>query len=349
MVCFINLLANAQETVLINSTNIEKEDQQVLIEADIKLIESLTLSELDIYSPSNLTVNSKGDIALMAWSTRKIFFFEDGKLQKPVRLKSSEGRGPGEYEAPFDMYLTDERMIWVSDFQRRKIDRWDPLKNKVTLSHTISEMFVEPDHLVECYDGGKRKVYTVSVAYGPTKSGKVGLFHSFLVEGDELIPLNTFQQLSEKDERRSYVVTGDIACGDDPESIFYAGSYSSTIRKYINGGELSFYRNSVDTDLKEPIFIKTSKTTTRINPKAPKVNNGVFNAKGKLIVVTSNRIHDYSQYLDFYDKDSGAYEFSVTLPALAREVVLNDNNLVAIEGVETEEYVLKVYKFEIPD
>src|SRR5690554_2369436 len=125
------IILSVEATAQVNSENIllsegqnstgEKENWRVI---NYALLDSINLDEFGIYYPHALTINKQNRLAIMAWDNRAVYIFELTDLNSPKKIPTRMGRGPGEYEYPFDMFLTNNS-LWISDIGLRKIDAWN--------------------------------------------------------------------------------------------------------------------------------------------------------------------------------------------------------------------------------
>lgn len=169
------------------------------------------------------------------------------------------------------------------------------------------------------------------------------MIHKYAHNNKNLDLVNTFQKLSEDQERYPYVMTGDIACASDG-GVMYSGDFTGTIRRYNEEGKVIYYRTAADVVVEEPLFIDRKDGTTRYNPEAPKINGEIFiNDKSQLLVSRSRSRSRAIFGVDVYSVDTGAYEYSFRTPQVAKEIAIIGNTLLSIEPRGEEGYDLKRY------
>lgn len=333
------------QTILINSEQFERLEELTWSEIEFNLIATNSLEDHDIFYPHALTANEQGVIAVMAWDNRSVFIFEKENLSKTLELGTRRGRGPKEYEHPFDMYLTNTGKLWISDINLRKIDVWDIHNQHLKNSFVIENRFIKPDQIIQCENSTDEAniLYVLSTQYGVGKNSDEGILHQYVVEESKLDLIKTFQELSSTDERYPYVITGDINCSADGE-LFYSGDFTGTIRKYNRSGELLYHRTASNYIVEEPLFFKND-NSTRFNPEAPRINGGIF-LVDDLLFVSRSRNTDRKIYgVDVYSTTNGNYLRSFELPAPAKEIVLISNRLVTIEYTDDGGYSLGLYSY----
>ncbi len=308
----------------------------------------MSLEDHSIFYPHALTVNSQLDIAVMAWNKRETYIFKNGVLSNSTQISTRKGRGPGEYEFPFDMYLTDEGLLWISDIGLRKIEVWDINANHLNQTFTLRNIFTKPDQIVSCNRESleTKSIYVLSAQYGYGYEKKDGMMYKYIENGKNLDLVNTFQKLSEDEERYPYVITGDLACTDDG-GVIYSGDFTGSIRRYNKDGDIMYYRTAADVVVEEPLFFKLSEDVTRYNPEAPRINGEIFiNEKNQLLVSQSRSRSRAIFGVDVYSVDTGAYEYSFRTPHIAKEIAIVGNTLLSIEKRGEEGYDMKRYEFE---
>ncbi|MEX0722964.1 MAG: hypothetical protein WD053_03760 [Gracilimonas sp.] len=335
------------ETILTNSSQITDEERISWKPINFTLVDSTYLDDHDIFYPHALTVNEKLDIALMAWGKRSVYLFEQAKLSESSKIETKRGRGPGEYESPFDMYFNND-MLWISDIGLRKIDVWDTDTKTLKHSFGLENRFVKPDQVVICklINSNTVYLYVLSTQYGSGYLKKEGVIHSYILNDKELMMNNTFQELSEDQERYPYVITGDLKCNNQGE-LYYTGDFTGTIRKYDSDGNIIFFRGAINVVVEEPLFINLDDGMTRFNPKAPRINGELFIGNNGELFISHSRNRDRDIYgVDVYSASNGAYNFSFKLPAPAKEIFIAKDRLIAIEFNVNEGHDLKIYKLE---
>lgn len=342
----LGVLSQSSPTVLISQD--KDSDNIVWKDGKFKLIESKNLDSLGIFDPYFLTINDIGNIVLMDWGQRSLFYFMNNKIGNPIKIGGNKGRGPGEYETPLDIYLTNNGEIWVPDTELRKIDVWDSKTNQLEKTFKIENRFVKPDKITFCEnsDGDFDRLYILSSQYGYGFKKEEGILHQYDIEEGRLEILNTFQKLTEDDERYPYVVTGHINCSDKNE-LFYTSDFSGTIRKYDIDNQLVFYRNTAGFEVKEPLFIKVREDFTRYNPEAPRINGESFLNGDKILVGHSRAKDRYVYGIDIYSERDGKYMHSIKLPVPAKEMAIHGNELYLLEYAGDFGFNLKVYEFDI--
>src|SRR5690554_2257011 len=111
------IILSVEATAQVNSENIllsegqnstgEKENWRVI---NYALLDSINLDEFGIYYPHALTINEQNQLAMMAWDDRSVHIFDLSNLNNPKKIPAKKGRGPGEYEFPFDMHLSNQKL-----------------------------------------------------------------------------------------------------------------------------------------------------------------------------------------------------------------------------------------------
>ena len=333
-------------TVLISDK--KDSDQIKWIEGNFKLLESVNLDSLEIFSPYFLSLNDVGGLAMLDWDQRTLFYFSDEDFQNPIRVGGKKGRGPGEYESPFDIYLSNDKKIWIPDSDLRKIDIWDLGSNKLHASYKLKNRFVKPDKIELCEDkdGKWEKIYILSSQYGIGYEKKEGILYQYDIKDQQLINVDTFQELSIDNERYPYVITGHIGCSNIGQ-LYYSGDFSGSIRKYDSNNELLFYRNAVNLEIKEPLFLKANNDFTRYNPEAPRINGESFLIKNKLFVGHSRTKDRYIYAVDIYSTEEGEYLYSFKLPVPAKEMAISESKIYLFEYAGKSGFNLKAYNYSI--
>ena len=327
------LISKVPDQDIINWTE-EEFEKQVVIKLD----------EIGVFMPYFLSVNDEGDIALLDWSQRTVFLIRNNEYGEIEKIGGKKGRGPGEYETPFDILLTNDKKIYISDIESRKIDIWNTDKKKLEHSFKLEERFVKPDKIVICNEDSTKMLYVLSTQYGYGYNDQSGILHKYIVNENSIQIQNTFQELEDDDERYPYVITGQIACDID-KSFFYSGDFTGTIRRYDSNGELNFVRNAASNKIEEPLFIKNRKDHTKFNPKAPRVNGEIF-INGQYLIVGHSRKKDrYIYGLDYYSKLTGKYIKTIKLPVPAKEIAIKNEKLYLIEYRNKEGFNLNIYNF----
>tara|TARA_R110002124_G_scaffold194258_3_gene361380 strand:- start:24483 stop:25562 length:1080 start_codon:yes stop_codon:yes gene_type:complete len=323
-------------------------DQVQWNEGKFNLIKSVNLDSVGIFTPYFLSVNDLGNLAILDWEQRSVYFFPSDDLENPVKVGGKKGRGPGEYETPFDIHLSNSNKIWIPDSEQRKIDIWDSKVRKVESSFKISNKWVKPDkvELCESDDGSWEKIYILSSQYGPGVKNKEGILHQYDIVNNSLVNIDTFQKLSKDDERYPYVVTGQIQCSVDGE-LYYSGDFSGTIRKYSSNNQLLFHRNAAGFKVEEPLFIKVKEDFTRYNPAAPRVNGESFLIGDKFYVGHSRTKDRYVYAVDVYDSENGEYLYTFKLPVPAKELAISESKIYLFEYAGKSGFNLKVYDYNL--
>lgn len=336
------------ETILTNSSQIKFEDHSNWKTIKFTLEDSTYLDDHSIFYPHAMTVNKQLDIAMMAWGTRHVYYFQSGKLNNSMKINTNRGRGPGEYESPFDMYLGEDNMLWIADIDLRKFDIWDLKSKKLKYTYSLNNRFIKPDQIASCSvkNSNDTILYVLSTQYGNGYDNKEGILHQYDFQNGELILSNTFQKISNDNERYPYVLTGDIICNREGDLI-YSGDFTGTLRKYDRAGNIEFFRTASDVLVEEPLFINLSDGMTRFNPDAPRINGEVFLNDSDLLLVSRSRNIDRDIYgVDVYSLISGDYMFTFEIPFPAKEIYIQNNKLIAIEFNPNEGHDLKIYNIE---
>lgn len=336
------------ESVLTNSSQEKYEDNTNWKSLKFTLEDSTYLDNHNIFYPHAMTVNKQMDIAMMAWGSRKVYYFKSGKLKNSIKINTNRGRGPGEYESPFDMYLGENNMLWVADIDLRKIDIWELKSNKLKHTFSLNNRFIKPDQIASCNVNNSNNtiLYVLSTQYGNGYDNKEGILHKYEFQNGELVLSNTFQRISKDDERYPYVLTGDIICNYEGDLI-YSGDFTGTLRKYDSAGNIEFFRTASDILVEEPLFINLNDGMTRFNPDAPRINGEVFLNNSNLLLVSRSRNVDRDIYgVDVYSFITGDYIFSFEIPFPAKEIYVQNNKLISIEFNPKEGHDLKVYTIE---
>ncbi|MFP8488532.1 hypothetical protein ACKGJO_05470 [Gracilimonas sp. Q87] len=348
---FLPVLSMGQETsetVLTNSSQVKFEDISNWKTLKFTLEDSTYLDSHSIFYPHAMTVNKQLDIAMMAWGSRQVYYFQSGKLNNIIKINTNRGRGPGEYESPFDMYLGENNMLWVADIDLRKIDIWDLKSKKLKYTYSLNNRFIKPDQIASCSlnNSSDLVLYVLSTQYGNGYNNKEGILHQYDFQNDELILSNTFQEISNDDERYPYVLTGDIIC-DDEGDLIYSGDFTGTLRKYDRAGNIEFFRTASDVLIEEPLFINLNKGMTRFNPSAPRINGEIFLNDSDLLFVSRSRNRDRDIYgVDVYSVHTGNYMFTFDIPFPAKEIYIQNDKLISIEFNPKEGHDLKIYNIE---
>lgn len=336
------------ETILTNSSQEKFEDSSNWRSLKFTLEDSTYLDDHSIFYPHALTVNKQLDIAMMAWGTRQVYYFKSGKLNNSTKVNTNRGRGPGEYESPFDMYLGENNRLWIADIDLRKIDIWDLKSNELKYTYSLNNRFTKPDQIASCSVNNSNDtiLYVLSTQYGNGYDKKEGILHQYDFKNGELILSNTFQEISNDDERYPYVLTGDIICNSEGDLI-YSGDFTGTLRKYDRAGNIEFYRTASDVSVEEPLFININDGMTRFNPDAPRINGEVFLNDPDLLLVSRSRNTDRDIYgVDVYSLITGDYMFTFEIPFPAKEIYIQNNKLISIEFNPKEGHDLKIYNIE---
>ncbi|MFN1835978.1 hypothetical protein AB2B38_012005 [Balneola sp. MJW-20] len=336
-----------EENILLNSGMKYETIPDKWYELRTELLDSTNLEDHDIFYPHALTVNKSNELAVMAWDDRVIYVFNEGKLSAPKKLRSRKGRGPREYDLPFDMYLS-ENELWISDINLRKIDAWDINKNEIVRSHSFENVFVKPDQIAVCRNKilNTNELFVLSTQYGYGDSKKEGILHKYHLKNENLVHKETFQKLTDQDERYGYVITGDINCSDNGD-LFYSGDFTGTIRKYNTNGEILYFRGANNFIVEEPLFFKKDEDMTIYNPDAPRINGDVFMINDEVFIGRSRSIDRYIYGIDVYNPKSGNYLYSFKFPIPAKEYAITENRLFIVEYKGDNGFDLKVFDYVI--
>ncbi len=310
------------------------------------LEKNFNLDSLGIYTPYFLSVNDKGSLAMLDWEQRSVYYFPESDLENPYKVGGKKGRGPGEYQTPFDIHLSNKNKIWIPDSDQRKIDIWDSKSRELESSFQIKNKWVKPDKIELCENNEEdwEKIFVLSSQYGPGFKNQEGILHQYDIKSRDLVNIDTFQEISKDDERYPYVVTGQIKCSADGE-LYYTGDFSGTIRKYNSNNEMVFYRSAAGFKVKEPLFIKVKKDFTRYNPEAPRVNGESFVIGNKLFVGHSRTKDRYVYAVDVYEIGKGRYLYSFKLPVPAKELAITSERIYLFEYAGEKGFNLKIYRY----
>lgn len=332
-----HVLIKSQQDIFQNETEIWKEKPFIKVD-------SVALEDHGIFYPHALTANENDQVAIMAWDDREVVLFNLKDLHNPERLNTRRGRGPREYESPFDMFLAQDK-LWISDIGLRKIDVWDIDEKRMDHTFSVNNRFIKPDQISACdNEEDTYSLFVLSTQYGFGFNDQEGIMHKYKFQNGKLNLTNTFQPLSNDHERYPYVITGDIACSEN--ELYYSADYSGTIRNYNESGQLDYYRTGVNSDTDEPIFFYRENGNTIRNRDAIRINGNLFVINERLYIERSRNSDADIHSLDVYEKQSGKYLHSIKLPALTKEIALTTEFLVAIEFRGNDGYDLKLYRWD---
>lgn len=323
-----------------------KDDRSNIVEnwkkVDYMLLDSINLNDFDIFSPHALTLNNKNQLAVMAWWDRIVYIFDLNDLNNPIKLQTRMGRGPGEYEYPFDMFLNNN-ILWISDMGLRKVESWNIETNNLILTHNFNNVFIKPDQVAVCNNSaGVKNLLLLSTQYGPGINKSLGILHTYTIQNNKIEPLKTFQKLDNDAERYPYVIQGDLACTRENEFL-YSGDFTGSIRKYNIYGDLIYSTTAVNSYYDEPLYyVLDNGNMTKRNPEAVRINDNIFYIDNKVYISRSHDKRGYIHGIDVYSEEDGSYIESYKIPAIAKEIIVTSSKLITVEYRE-DGHDLKIY------
>lgn len=299
-------------------------------------IHTIQLNENEIFYPHSLSLDEEGLLIFYDSGSEQILsasLIEDDFKFNRVQLK--EGRGPGETKGIWGLGTDSKGGILLSDSDRMKYLEFT-IDGTFIRELSSGSKFNVPTRIAVC--NNHDWFYSLSTQYGPD-----GFLHRIDRKGNLL---NSFEKISDKNEYQPFYFDGRISCDNDG-NLYYATRYKNIIKKFspegkvIHNVEVYGFRPNEEIMVRDGRFFSLHKSVRKSSGDIMELNNEYF------VVGYSNRRDKKIFCIDFYKQSEGSYEYSLVLPELAEEFVMNDKYLVTIYEDELDELYLKVYQYSL--
>jgi DNA-binding beta-propeller fold protein YncE len=262
-----------------------------------------------------------------------IYVLDVGELQVKKFRSSGElveiygtgrGEGPGGFLFPSDFAVSPGGEIWVTDLNNGRITIFDEVgtvKRTIKMRNLPARIEILPD-----------ESFIVMVF------GSAG--HAFEKYGPDGERRKTFGRLLENQPRHNMALEGWID-RDAESSMIYTPLHAGFLGKFSSHGETEFLVATIDP-LPLPRLGLLKNGGTRILPDQPlsAFSSGVH---GDHIYVAATDAADKRSpnLLDLYDKETGAYAYSLRLPVECERVSWVDDHLYTMNGMNVTRWKVR--------
>ncbi len=245
----------------------------------------------------------------------------------------NEGRGPGEFIFPVDLFTDQKNQHHIVDGHQQVVSIFSADGN---LINEQSLPFGVIPHRYIVLESGKRALYTI------TGNNAFHILNENNEAENTFLNLNTNSSLDYR--KRAFLLDGFIAGSDD--TVYFAGYKNSMLKAFKIDGELIYSRNYIN-----PMDYDFKSMEISDIRSAPAETLDIQVYDNKLIILTAgsredpNRMH----YLDVYNRENGDYLYTVLLeyPAL-RFSISEDTNSLQVLGYYTLFDEMGVFSYENP-
>jgi hypothetical protein len=321
--------------LLIYTTSVYSQTDRTYTDVNLQLIEEINLSEIDVFTPTGLSMDDSGNIVFFDFDRQFIAHTTLEDISSIELYGGKQGRGPGEFQNVWTTDI-DEGMIYVSEINNPKISKWS-LEGNLLEEYAIKTKYVIPTRFTLCENNDL--MYILSRQYW-----RRGILHQFDKRGGHI---KSFQKIDSRDERHVFYTGGYLEC-DGSGNLFYAPMYVNKIRKYNPQGEL-IVEKEVFGGFENENIIERNGRWIDLHKEAKTISGDIHIhiQDNELYVAYSGIRARRFQTIDIYAADNIVYKHSISMPRMFANFTLSDQHIITIERESRDaDSWLRVYTYE---
>ncbi len=296
-------------------------------------------SEFELFRAEIYTINNNHSALFVFDYTKKNLFklsIEGSEIVDMETIGNGQGSGPGEFRNPTDMCVSltskGEKLVLI-DSDLARVSIWDVTSGEFEKSFNPKKF--SPSR-VSCTPN---KIFLYNATGSKNGDYLVYNFDKELIAGIK----------DNRKKRNTFLDAGEIVADDS--SLFFSSKGRSELKKFSlidNAFELS---NSLveavvenKTDIKEDKKTRTEKRSKDFKYQT----RGIGEYGDYILVLYSGEKHGHGNTIDFYNKRTLVYEFSVQLEFWSISMdVQGDRIILDSYYKDRKEYMFMAYKIEL--